>query len=59
MHRTTLTQWLAQAAEDLDLDFTSAAVRAELHLVIETIAGPADVPEALPRRGGRTYQSSG
>ncbi|MFB8441242.1 helix-turn-helix domain-containing protein [Streptomyces niveus] len=56
LHRTTLTQWLEQCADDLGLDLSSATVRAELHLALETIATPTDVPSALPRRGGRTYR---
>ncbi|GHI98008.1 helix-turn-helix domain-containing protein [Streptomyces olivaceus] len=57
LHRTTLTQWLNQAADTLGLDLTTATVRAELHLAIEIIAVPTDVPTALPRRGGRTYRA--
>ncbi|GHI98154.1 hypothetical protein TPA0906_00200 [Streptomyces olivaceus] len=57
LHRTTLTQWLDQAADTLGLDLATATVRAELHLAIEIIADPTDVPATLPRRGGRTYQA--
>ncbi|GAA0617706.1 helix-turn-helix domain-containing protein [Streptomyces crystallinus] len=55
LSRSTLTQWLARCGRALQLDLASAAVRAELHLAVETVAGDDDVPEALPRRGGRTY----
>ncbi|MEI5103486.1 helix-turn-helix domain-containing protein [Streptomyces sp. PmtG] len=55
LHRTTLTTWLAECAQVLDLDLSSVTVRAELHLAVETVATPADAPAALPRRGGRTY----
>ncbi|PCG85316.1 hypothetical protein CIB93_15125 [Streptomyces sp. WZ.A104] len=58
VHRTTLTVWLAQCAEHLDRNLDDAAVRAELHLALETTAASdgADDPRALPRRGGRTYR---
>ncbi|MER5299705.1 helix-turn-helix domain-containing protein [Streptomyces lasiicapitis] len=55
LHRTTLTTVLRQCGQALGLDLSSATVRAELHLAVETIATPGDVPAALPRRGGRTY----
>ncbi|MFF6975571.1 helix-turn-helix domain-containing protein [Streptomyces tsukubensis] len=57
VHRTTLGNWLAECGDLLDLDPASVTVRAQLHLAAETVAGPDDVPSALPRRGGRTYRA--
>ncbi|MFD4475894.1 helix-turn-helix domain-containing protein [Streptomyces sp. NPDC058471] len=56
LSRTTLTKWLSKIGDILPLDLQSAAVRAELHLAVETIATPEDAPGFLPRRGGRTYR---
>lgn len=56
LHRTTLTTWLAECGRLLDLDLSSATTRTELRLAVETVATPADVPDALPRRAGRTYR---
>ncbi|GGR89736.1 hypothetical protein GCM10010252_30800 [Streptomyces aureoverticillatus] len=56
LHRTTLTTWLTECGRLLALDLSSATTRTELRLAVETIARPGDVPEALPRRGGRTYR---
>ncbi|MFF9896455.1 helix-turn-helix domain-containing protein [Streptomyces longispororuber] len=56
LHRTTLTTWLGECGRALGLDLSSATVRAELRLAVETAAAPDDVPAALPRRGGRTYR---
>ncbi|MFG3256739.1 helix-turn-helix domain-containing protein [Streptomyces sp. NPDC048172] len=56
VHRETLTSWLAKCGRLLDLDLSSPTVRAELHLAVETLATPDDVPAKLPRRGGRTYR---
>ncbi|WJV50768.1 helix-turn-helix domain-containing protein [Streptomyces flavofungini] len=56
LHRSTLTAWLAECGKLLDLELSSATTRAELHLAVETTATPEEVPEALPRRGGRTYR---
>ncbi|MFE3097741.1 helix-turn-helix domain-containing protein, partial [Streptomyces sp. NPDC059248] len=55
VHRSTLTAWLAECGGVLGADLSSATVRTELHLALETAAGPGAAPEALPRRGGRTY----
>ncbi|HBF78527.1 MAG TPA: PucR family transcriptional regulator [Streptomyces sp.] len=55
LHRATLRRWLDQVAEQLALDLSSPAIRAELHLAVETVAGPTETAEALPRLGGRTY----
>ncbi|MFC9431473.1 helix-turn-helix domain-containing protein [Streptomyces sp. NPDC056987] len=55
LHRTTLGLWLEQIAGQLGVDLSVPGIRAELHLAVETVADPADVPRALPRRGGRTY----
>ncbi|MGV9316597.1 helix-turn-helix domain-containing protein [Streptomyces sp. NPDC003691] len=57
VHRTTLTGWLVECGELLGLDPASVTVRTQLHLAVETVAGPADVPSGLPRRGGRTYRA--
>ncbi|MEV0505024.1 helix-turn-helix domain-containing protein, partial [Streptomyces spectabilis] len=59
LHRTTLTTWLGECGRLLDLDLSSATVRAELRLAVETVATADDVPAALPRRGGRTYREPG
>ncbi|MFE3137924.1 helix-turn-helix domain-containing protein [Streptomyces scopuliridis] len=59
LHRTTLRRWLEEIGRLLDVDLSSATVRADLYLALETLAGPDDSPGALPRRGGRTYQRSG
>ncbi|MEV7275305.1 helix-turn-helix domain-containing protein, partial [Streptomyces bacillaris] len=58
VHRTTLTLWLAQAAEQLGgLHLDDATTRAELHLALEATAPDhGDDPGQLPRRGGRTYR---
>lgn len=56
LHRSTLTAWLGECGKALRLELSSATTRAELHLAVETIATPDDVPGALPRRGGRTYR---
>ncbi|WP_444971889.1 helix-turn-helix domain-containing protein [Streptomyces sp. SAI-25] len=58
VHRTTLTLWLAQAAEQLGgLHLDDATTRAELHLALEATAPDGgDDPARLPRRGGRTYR---
>ncbi|MFJ5264722.1 helix-turn-helix domain-containing protein [Streptomyces sp. NPDC088387] len=56
LSRSTLTDWLGRCERTLSLDLSSATVRAELHLAAETVATPEDVPELLPRRGGRTYR---
>ncbi|MGW6600225.1 helix-turn-helix domain-containing protein [Streptomyces sp. NPDC055036] len=56
LHRTTLRRWLEEIGRLLDADLSSATVRADLYLALETLAGPDDSPGALPRRGGRTYQ---
>ncbi|MFJ9213834.1 helix-turn-helix domain-containing protein [Streptomyces sp. NPDC102264] len=58
LHRTTLRRWLEEIGRLLDVDLSSAAIRADLYLALETLAGPDDSPGALPRRGGRTYQRS-
>ncbi|MFE4533663.1 helix-turn-helix domain-containing protein [Streptomyces scopuliridis] len=58
LHRTTLRRWLEEIGRLLDVDLSSATVRADLCLALETLAGPGDSPGALPRRGGRTYQRS-
>ncbi|MBV7674271.1 helix-turn-helix domain-containing protein [Streptomyces halstedii] len=55
LHRATLRRWLDQVADQLALDLSSPTIRAELHLAIETVAGPTESAEALPRLGGRTY----
>lgn len=57
LSRSTLTEWLSKIGDTLHLDLQSAAVRAELHLAVETIATPEDAPRFLPRRGGRTYRN--
>ncbi|MFI8932696.1 helix-turn-helix domain-containing protein [Streptomyces sp. NPDC053474] len=59
LHRTTLSTWLSECGRLLDLDLSSATVRAELRLAVETAATADDVPAALPRRGGRTYREPG
>ncbi|WP_260333944.1 helix-turn-helix domain-containing protein [Streptomyces beigongshangae] len=56
LSRSTLTDWLNKCGKTLSLDLSSATVRTELHLAIETIATPDDAPALLPRRGGRTYR---
>ncbi|MFB8125749.1 hypothetical protein ACFVG1_24800 [Streptomyces bacillaris] len=58
VHRTTLTLWLAQPAEQLGgLHLSDATTRAELHLALEATAPDGgDDPARLPRRGGRTYR---
>ncbi|MFC9651857.1 helix-turn-helix domain-containing protein [Streptomyces sp. NPDC056937] len=58
LHRTTLRRWLEEIGRLLDVDLSSATVRADLYLALETLAGADDSPGALPRRGGRTYQRS-
>ncbi|MFJ9031841.1 helix-turn-helix domain-containing protein [Streptomyces sp. NPDC102274] len=55
LHRTTLRRWLEEIGRLLDVDLSSAAVRADLYLALETLARPDGPPGALPRRGGRTY----
>ncbi|MFD7537422.1 helix-turn-helix domain-containing protein [Streptomyces sp. NPDC059819] len=57
LSRSTLTEWLSKIGDALHLDLQSAAVRAELHLAVETIATPEDAARFLPRRGGRTYRN--
>ncbi|MEV5203172.1 helix-turn-helix domain-containing protein [Streptomyces sp. NPDC053720] len=61
VHRTTLTVWLAEAAEQLGQHLDDAITRAELHLALEATApaGHGDDPARLPRRGGRTYKGHG
>ncbi|PVE11937.1 helix-turn-helix domain-containing protein [Streptomyces scopuliridis] len=59
LHRTTLRRWLEEIGRLLDVDLSSATVRADLCLALETLADSDDSPGALPRRGGRTYQRSG
>ncbi|MEU5164038.1 helix-turn-helix domain-containing protein [Streptomyces sp. NPDC020875] len=57
VHRSTLTAWLTECGGLLGVDLSSATVRSELHLALETAAGPGDDASALPRRGGRTYRA--
>ncbi|MFE7032432.1 helix-turn-helix domain-containing protein [Streptomyces sp. NPDC057621] len=58
LSRSTLTHWLNRCGQTLSLDLTTATVRTELHLAIETTATPHDTPAQLPRRGGRTYRGA-
>ncbi|XXZ53124.1 helix-turn-helix domain-containing protein (plasmid) [Streptomyces cavourensis] len=53
VHRTTLTLWLAQAAEQLGgLHLSDATTRAELHLALETTTPEGgDDPARLPQHG--------
>jgi hypothetical protein len=57
VHRNTLSAWLVRCSQDLGLDLSSGSIRSELHLAVETIATPDDIPSRLPRRGGRTYRA--
>ncbi|WP_032795389.1 PucR family transcriptional regulator, partial [Streptomyces sp. HCCB10043] len=56
VHRTTLSNWLAQCAEHLAQNLGDATVRAEVHLALRATRTGPDDPAALPRRGGRTYR---
>ncbi|MEU4924155.1 helix-turn-helix domain-containing protein [Streptomyces parvus] len=56
VHRTTLSNWLAQCAERLAQNLGDATVRAEVHLALRATRTGPDDPSALPRRGGRTYR---